>query len=410
VPVTQSTLAQDAAKFIQDALIQRAVLLHKLPQFCEPVQLPVGMGLTANMMLYNRTDTMMAPLTEGVTPTETPFTLTSQTVTVNQWGLFIALTDVAVVTTKHPVLNEALDLVADAIARAQDYNIAEVLNAGTNVQYWDGSRATRGAILATDVFNKARKDLNRQGAPPREGDLFVAVFGPAIESDVIAEAAAAGAYTSVASQFAGSGDTRRMVMGQVLDWLGFRCVRSNFLPEWQQIALITPTTSAGGSLTGTVQYKVTRKATQRGFEEVIDLGNSIAMGGNGTLNFLAPATAGFVYNIYLGTVAGDANLFQAFTNLAAGATAVITTMPVSGLNPPATPPSGVMVHPIYCFAFKAVDYVSIDGLAIAGSITPRGPTDSDPLQQRRKVGAKYAQKAGIRDQNRAKRIEMASNF
>src|SRR5260370_4361445 len=173
MPVTTTSLANDAAKFIQDALIQRAVLLHKLPQFCEPVQLPTGMGTTANMILYNRTDTMMGPLTEGVTPAETPFTITQQSVTVNQFGLFIALTDVAVVTTKHPVLNEALDLVADAIARAQDYNIAEVINLGTNTQFWDGSRANRGAITSTDTFkagvaNKARADMNDNGAPPLE--------------------------------------------------------------------------------------------------------------------------------------------------------------------------------------------------------------------------------------------------
>src|SRR5260370_1380290 len=183
MPVTTTSLANDAAKFIQDALIQRAVLLHKLPQFCEPVQLPTGMGTTANMIRYNRTDTMMGPLTEGTTPAETPFTILQQTVTVNQFGLFIALTDVAIVTTKHPVLNEALDLVADAIARCQDYNIAEVINQGSNVQFWDGSVASRNALVSTNtfksgIFQKARADLNDKGVPPREGDLFVAVFGP----------------------------------------------------------------------------------------------------------------------------------------------------------------------------------------------------------------------------------------
>lgn len=414
MPVTSSVTADDAGKFIQDALIDRTELMHKLPQFAEKVKLPSGNAKTANFVQYNRTDVPVDKLTEGTTPTETPFTITTKSITTDQWGLYIALTDVIEVTTKHPVLNEALDLVADAIARCQDYNIAEVLNAGTNVQYWDGTRANRGAITASDTFkaaviNKARADLNDKAVPGRAGDMFIAVIGPQLEADIINEATAVGGFTA-AHQTNAEG-VSKLERGVVGDWLGVRFVRSNFMPKFTRIATVAaPTPGAGGSLSGTVHFKVTRKSLTRGFEEDIQVAGSQAMGGDTRLPFVAPSTAGYVYNIYAGSAAGDANLFLAKENLAASATYNLDTLPTSGQNPPATPAASVTVHPMYIFGAKALDNVEIDELNMQGSITPKGPSDSDPLQQRRKVGAKYMSKAGIRDQDRVKRVELASAF
>lgn len=416
MPVTSSVTALDTGKFIQDELIARSELLHKLPQFCEKVSLPQGMGSTAYFTKYNRTDVPVDKLVEGQTPVETPFTITQQSVVVDKWGLYISLTDVTVVTTKHPVLNEALDLVADAMARCVDYNIAEVINAGTNKQYWDGTRANRGAVTASDtfnraVFNKARSDLNDKGAPPRDGDLFVAVLGPQVEADIINESAGSGNNPTYSRAHEGGPNLKPLYKGMVMDWLGFSVVRSNFLPKWTRIATFSaPTASTGGSLSGTVYHKVTRKSLTRGFEEDIQVEANTAMGANNRLVFTAPSTAGYVYNIYAGTATGDANLYIAKENLAASAVFNLDTVPTSGANPPATPAASVTVHPIYCFAQRAVDNVEMNELSAQGTITPKGVSDSDPLGQRRKVGSKWANKAGIRDQDRMKTIELASAF
>lgn len=414
MPVGTSALSNDASKFIQDALIERSEQLHMLPQFCEKVSLPDGNAKTAYFIKYNRTDTMVDKLTEGVTPAETAFTITQQSITVDQWGMFIALTDVGVVTTKHPVLNEALDLVADAVSRCQDYNIAEVLNAGASHQYYDGSRATRGAITSTDifaagVFNKARATLNDNGAPPRAGSLFIAVCGPQVEADIVNEATTVGSFT--AAHQTNSEGNKKLEMGTVGDWLGFRVVRSNFMPKLTRLSTSgwTISDTTGGSLSGTVYYKITRKVTTRGFEEDIAAEANNAMTNN-RLAFTAPSTSGYVYNIYAGSVTADANLYLVKENLAPSAIYNLDSLLTSGTNPPATPAASITIHPIYCFAGKAVDNVAIDSLTMKGTITPAGANDSDPLQQRRKVGAKYAQKAGVRDSTRVLAIELCSNF
>lgn len=409
--VTSTTLANAQGKYISAQLIERSELLHRLPQFTNKVQLPSGMGKTAYFTKYNRTDVPVEHLTEGVTPVETAFTISQQSIQVDFWGMYIALTDVAIVTTKDPVLNEALDLVADAIARTKDYNLAEVLNASTSAQFWDGTRASRDDITSTDVFKAAvfdvaRADLNDDAAPPSAGDLFVVVCGPQIEADIMADATAVQSFAASASQQ----KMEAMEKGKVGDWRGFRVIRSNFLPKFTRLTHgFTVTDIVGGSLSGNVYYKITRKSLSRGFEEDISTQTTVAMS-NTRLRFAAPATAGYVYNIYAGTVTGDATLFLAKENLAASGTYDLDTAPTSGTNPPETPAASITIHPMYVFAAKSVDEIELNELAMQGKITPKGSSDSDPLEQRRKVGAKYASKAGVRDSTRFKRIELVSTF
>jgi N4-gp56 family major capsid protein len=413
MPVTSSNLAGDVGKYVQDRLIARSNQLHRLPQFTNKVSLPSGMAKTANFVKYNRTDVPVDTLSEGVTPAETPFTISTQTIEVDQWGLWIGLTDVGLVTTKHPVLNEAIKLVADAIARTQDYNLAEILNRGSNVQYADGV-ADRPTLANTDkissaVLVRARADLNNDGAPPREGDMFVAVMGPGPEADLLV-ATGSGSFVAAAEQQ----KMAALEKGYVGQWQGFKIVRSNFLPKFQRFTHgFTIAVGTGGSLATSTDHflKFTRKSLTRGFEEDISVQVTQATGGSDTrITLTAPATAGYAYNVYVGTTTGDATLYRVKENADPGEVFYIDTVPTSGTTPPATPASGVIVHPVYVFAEDAVDWVELNELSMKGIITPFKESDSDPLNQRRKVGAKYMGKSGIRDSDRMKRIEVHSAF
>ncbi len=424
--VGSTALTNDQGKYIAATLVERSVQIHKLPQFTNPVSLDQGNGKTANFVKFNRTDVPVDRLTEGTTPTETAFTISTQSVTVDQWGMFISLTDVGLITSKHPVLNEALNLVADAIARVHDYTIAEVLNAGTNTQFWDGTRADRAAVTSSDTFkaavlNKARADMNDLGAVPREGEQYVIVCGPQIEADILSEQGASGAViqSSYAYAMANSGKADKLEKGLVGMWLGFKIIRSNFVPKFTRLAatgIVLGTGTSGGSLAvGTYPVKVTRKSLSRGFEEDIALETSQAVAGSGsddTITVALPSTVGYVYNVYAGVAAasGDSSLYLQSENAVAGATVTITAISTSGVNPPKTPAASITVHPLYVFAANAVDAVTLKGSEMTGTITPQGATDSDPLAQRRKVGTKYMAKSGIRNTFATKRIELVSNF
>lgn len=414
--LSSGTSPTDSGRWVDDKLIVRSNLLHRFPQMAEDRTLPSGMSKTAYFIQYTRTDQPMAPLTEGSTPSETSMSITEKNVVPDQWGLFIALTDVVVLTTKHPVLNEAVNLIGDAVARVEDASIVEVLNAGTNVQYWDGSRATRGAVTATDTFKKevlakALATLRDAGAYERDGTFFHALVGPQVEADIFTEASLSGNWSSYASLHAAAGKLDPMEKGVVGAWYGMKVLRTNFIPKFTRIATVSaPTPGAGGSLSGTVYFKVTRKSTQRGFEEDIQVEGSQAMGGNNRLPFVFPATSGYVYNVYAGSATGDVNLKLAASNQLPSATYNLDALPSSGATPPATPAASVTVHPVYIFGKECLDWVPLNGMSLKSLITPAGPSDSDPLAQRRKVGSKYMAKAGIRQPLMLLRVELASNY
>ncbi len=419
--ITSTVTANDVGRYVGDKLITLSELLHRFPQACDDVALPEGMAKTANFILYNRSYVPVGTLTEGTTPSETDYTISQVTVTVEQWGLFFTLTDVVQLTTKHPVLNETIKLLADAVARVKDHAIVAVLNAGTNIQYWDGSVATRAALAATNtwtrsVFGKALATLRDAGAPERDGTYYMAIIGPQVEADIVTEAPSSTSagfnnWEGPAQLMAKAGNTAPLEKGVIGAALGMKLIRTNFIPKFTLIATVSaPTPTTGGALSGTVYFKVTRKNLQRGFEEDIQAQGSQAMSTNTRLPFIFPATAGYVYNVYAGSATGDANLFLAAENQVASATYNLDALPTSGNTPPATPPSGVTVHPIYVFGKEAVNNVKLDGSAIMGVVTPAGASDSDPLIQRRKAGSKWMVKAGIRRSFAHLRIELASAY
>lgn len=426
--ISSGTSPSDAGRYVADRLIERSELHHMFPQMLEDRPLPTGMSKTAFFIRYERTDIPLTPLSEGVTPAETPFSITEKSVTVDEWGMYITLTDVVVLTTQHPVLNEGIKLVGDAIARIIDSQIVAVLLAGTQVQYFDGSGtpANRAAITTSHVFNKAVfakaiASLRDLGTPEKDGTYFWAVLGPQVEADILNDSSIGGTQTWVNFDTlnAMSGKVDKLEKGVVGAWLGIKLYRTNFIPKFVAITGITPTATTGGSLSGTVFYKVTRLSTQRGFEEGIQAEANVAMAANTRLQFTMPSTVPsggstggtFVYNVYAGTVTGDSNLKLAIQNAPASSVVNLDSVPSSGANPPAAAPTGgATAHPVFIFGEEAGDWVPLDGLSTKGLVTPPGAQDSDPLAQRRKAGSKFMAKAGIRDQNRLLRIELGSAF
>lgn len=416
MPNLSTVFQNDQNRWVADKLISRSTLIHKFPQLCEDVELDKGFGATANFILYNRTNIPQAPLTEGVTPLETAMTISQVQITPDQWGLFIALTDVGLFTTKHPLLNAAIDLLADAIARVYDFTICDVLNFGsTNKQFWDGTRADRSAVIATDVFKKevflkAAVTLRNGGAGERNGEFFIAVCDPNTEADIIAETAGS-SFTGYALLESHSGNVEKIERGTVGAWLGFQLIRTNFIPNFKRYtSTATITATSGGSLSGTVYYKQVRRSLTRGFAEEMTVEANTVMGANTRLNFAFAATAGFAYDVYVGSATGDSNLFIAVTGALPGTSVNIDAVPTSGNTAPTTPGSGVTVHPIYMLGKEAVNWVKASPLTQMGLVTQPSPSDSDPLVQRRKVGSKYYAKAGVRRQFALLIVELASNF
>src|SRR5262245_21445294 len=92
MPVTSSSLAGDAGKYIDNKLIELGVQSMKLGQFADAISLPSKMGLTVNFTRDERMAVILDKLQEGVTPPESTWTTSNVSSTADAYGLYTTLT------------------------------------------------------------------------------------------------------------------------------------------------------------------------------------------------------------------------------------------------------------------------------------------------------------------------------
>lgn len=456
--ITTTTTTNDQQLYIAKKLLARSSLRLVCSSVCDKMELPEGHGTSARFVRYARMFVPLTALSEGVTPsTNSTFSLETVTVTLDQWGDVVTLTDVTMLATMHPVLQQAITLLADNAQRVIDREVQIVWLAGTNVTFGDASVTSRRTITAAmtmsdTIIHRARISLVDAGVPTRDGPStadahaddakgningaghYVAIAGPQVCGQIQTAGTSLGTWAAVAMY----ANQKALYNAEVGMWLGIRWVETNFIPKFTMLggtttAVVTanafgtntPVVTAvngGGALKSgtTFFYKVTRKDKLRGFEEAISIAHSTASDATGgdddsmTFNFTG-LTAGFVYNLYFDTVAAggtgtDATMKLVSANIAVGTTVTVTAVPSTG----ATPPDNVnttltpTIHPVYILGAEACVWAGLQNLRTY--ITKDEPSRDDPLNQLRKVGYKFMAKAAIKDQTRFLRVEVASSF
>lgn len=147
--------------------------------------LPEGQGTSVNFRKWTPFPPVTTPLTEGVVPEGQSLSMTSIPVQIQQYGGYVAVSDLLDMTALDPVVNDSVELMAQQGSTSIDKLVQSALHQGTNVLYAKG-RATRGAIVAgdvltTDELRKAVRTLKKNKAPQfmRGGKgYYVAIVGP----------------------------------------------------------------------------------------------------------------------------------------------------------------------------------------------------------------------------------------
>jgi len=417
-------------------------------QFGDPEKLPKGRGTTFTATRYNRVPLPYQSLSEGVPPPGQTMTIGQQTVTLQQWGDKITLTDVAEMTIKHPVMNEAKKLIALQVAETLERNTFNSLLGFTQINYVN-SRGSRNALVAGDVLNtfevtRAFAQLVTLGAPrymgdemtdtklsadaggskasanPRSNPHYTAILHPFVEADLT--------QNSTFVLAASYSDVNRLYNNEVGQWHSIRFCSSNMVPFWSGYtnAAYTPTPANAGTLAaGTYYVIVTGSDTQNQYESQIYAvsAGQTTTGANGSIQVVLPNVAGFTYNVYIGTTTSPTHLGLSpsgptvgplagqATQLPGGATVQITAQGVAQ-TPPANPAgtsgtAGLTVYPTWIFGRGAYGQVVLDDI----SITWLDKADkSDPLNQLRVVGWKNFYGTLIKNNTFAMRIESVSAF
>lgn len=194
---TQTTalpgLSDEMKVFYSDYLIDMAEpeLVHD--QFGQKKPIPKNGGKTIEFRKYDSLAKAMTPLTEGVTPAGNALNVSTITATVAQYGDFIELSDVLLLTAIDNNLVEATRLLGSQAGRTLDTVTREVLNGGSNVMYAQGG-ASRTALtqannkLTVDDIRKAVRVLKKFNAPRINGD-YCAIIHPDVAYDLMSDPA-----------------------------------------------------------------------------------------------------------------------------------------------------------------------------------------------------------------------------
>lgn len=148
---TQTGAGQDLSgemkTWYSDYLIDMAEpeLVHD--QFGQKHPIPKNGGKTIEFRKYDPLPKALTPLTEGVTPDGQKLNMGVITATVKQYGGFVELSDVLLLTAIDNNLVQATKLLGSQAGRTLDTITREVLNGGTNVQYAEGQVTSRAALV-----------------------------------------------------------------------------------------------------------------------------------------------------------------------------------------------------------------------------------------------------------------------
>lgn len=183
-------LSAEMKTFYSDYLLDIATPLLVHDQFGQKHPIPKNGGKTIEFRKYSPLAKATTALTEGVTPDGQALNVSTITATVAQYGGWIKMTDMLLLTAIDNNMVQATELIGDQAGRTLDTITREVLNAGTNVQYGDGSGKTMRNQLTQDdkltvaaVF-RAVRTLKKGLAKPIDGS-YVAIIHPDVAYDIM---------------------------------------------------------------------------------------------------------------------------------------------------------------------------------------------------------------------------------
>lgn len=180
-------LSPEMKTFYDKTLLKEARpnLVHA--QMGQKRNIPKNGGKTIEFRGYTALPKTLVPLAEGVTPNGSSLNVKTITATVEQYGDYVALSDMILTTAIDNNLVEANELLGAQSGETLDRLTAEVINSGTNIQLSGGKNARSalkaGDVLTVDDVKKAVRTLKRFNVKKIKGD-YVGIIHPDVSYDL----------------------------------------------------------------------------------------------------------------------------------------------------------------------------------------------------------------------------------
>ena len=187
-------LSEEMKTYYSDYLIDMAEpnLVHD--QFGQKQNIPKNGGKTIQFRKYSPLPKLTTPLEEGKTPDGQTLNMTIVEATVAQYGGYIELSDMLMLTAIDNNLVQATKLLGGQAGRTLDTITREVLVGGTNVQYAEQQVTSRAALkggatdgnhyLTVNAVRMAVRTLKKMNAEKIDGS-YVAIIHPDCSYDLM---------------------------------------------------------------------------------------------------------------------------------------------------------------------------------------------------------------------------------
>lgn len=191
---TGDGMSAEMKTFYSDYLIDLAEpeLVHD--QFGQKHPIPKNGGKVIEFRQYDPLPEQTTPLVEGVTPDGQSLTVKTITSEVKQYGGYVTLSDMLMMTAVDNNLVQATKLIASQAGRTLDTITREIINAGTVVQFSQGQVDSRDELyytseddncnLTVDAIKRAVRFLETQDAPQING-YYVGIIHPYSKYDLM---------------------------------------------------------------------------------------------------------------------------------------------------------------------------------------------------------------------------------
>lgn len=342
---TDAGLSDEMKTFYSDYLIDLAepYLVHD--QFGQKHPIPKNGGKTIEFRKYSPLAKALTPLTEGVTPDGNKLNMGVITATVAQYGDYIVLSDVLLLTAIDNNLVQATELLASQAGRTLDTITREVLHGGTNVMYAQGgvSRAALAYTNATtnnnvtfDDIRKCVRALKVQNTPKIKGS-YVAIVHPDVAYDIMSDSRWVNVKTYSDPEGIYEGEIGKIEGVRFVETTEAKIFHAPDLTEGSRT--LTVKTTSSSSTTLAVKEAITaadatalagKRFTVDGTEYTIASANAAAAG---SASLVLSASASITQNKVLYPVGGGANGRDVYGTLILGENAYgVTEVSGGGLQ------------------------------------------------------------------------------
>jgi len=192
---TDSGLSGEMKTYYSDYLIDIASpkLVHD--KFAQKQPIPQNNGKTVIFRKYSPLPKLTKALTEGVTPDGQKLNMSTVSATVEQYGGFVELSDMLMLTAVDNNLVQATKLLGSQAGRTLDTITREVLCGGTNVHYAGaksarhqlvGGKDSGNCYLTVDLIKRVVRYLKAMNAEKIDG-YYVAIINQDCSYDLMSD-------------------------------------------------------------------------------------------------------------------------------------------------------------------------------------------------------------------------------